>query len=183
MQIYKESKHWLHEYGLRLMTAMLAWLLCFPLAAGGDKKTEKAYKKQCKKEIKNLQSEGWKVYGTSQKLEDLLLSYYLELADGALPIHVQQDAPIMNVAMSKAKLMAQKMYGESIESIIKVQTQTEMTNVDTGDDVQSEERFRAIVQQKVEQRIKGFAPRITLTRNTKDGKVEVMQFYTYKLTE
>ena len=169
-----------HNRAAQWIAAMVLFLLCVPTFAG-DKKSEKAYRKQCKKEIKHLQAEGWKVYASPQSLEDALMPYYMELADGAKHICVQQEAGNVNLALSKAKLIAQKSYAEDIESIIKAEIVNEMKNVDTGDDVQSEERFQAIFKQKVDQRISGFAPRCTLTRNNKNGHVEVMQYYTYKL--
>ena len=183
MYFYKQTKQHPLKCGLRLMAATLALLLCLPLTAGGDKKAEKAYQKQCKKEIRRLQSEGWKVYGTPQTLEQVLMPYYMELADNAQYIHVQQEDANFNVALSKAKLMAQKMYGEAIESSIKAEIETEMANVDSGDGVKSEERFHAVLRQRVEQHIKGFVPRFTLIREAKNGHTEVQQFYTYKLTD
>ena len=178
-----QANHHTSRYGLLLITAILAWLFCMPLCAGNDKKSEKDCRKQCKKEVKRLQTEGWKVFGIGQALEEVLMSYYLEVADGALFIHVQQEGPNINVALSKAKIMAQKSYAEAIESVIKAEVETEMKNIDSSDDVKSEEHFRAVIQQKVDQHIQGFVPRFTLTREKKDGHVEVQQFYTYKFTD
>ncbi|MBO4800513.1 MAG: hypothetical protein J5545_01460 [Bacteroidaceae bacterium] len=166
---------------IRQATAVMLslFLLCTPSFADDNAKVEKACRKQCKQEVKRLQEEGWQVYGSSQTLEEVLLPYYLELAAGAQHITEKQSGPNINVALSKAKLFAQKQYAAAIESAVKAEVQNELANTE-ADSVQTEQRFRASYQSKVDQRIKDFVPRFTLTRKQADDKVEVIQYYTYK---
>ncbi len=174
---------WPARCARQLWMAVLAVMLMAPLAARAESKADKAYKKQCQKEIKRLQKEGWKVYGSPQTLEDVLMPYYQELANGAQYIQEQQTGNDVNVAMSKTRHFAEARYASIIESSVKAEMENEMKNVDSGNEVTSEETFRANFKSKVEKRIKGFKPRVTLTRRTDDGKVEVMQCYIYKLEE
>lgn len=179
----KSFIHRPHACVVRLVTALLACLLFFPLHASGDKKTEKAYLKLCKKEVKQLQADGWKVFGKSQALEEALLAYYMEQANGAQYIHVQQEGRNYNEALNRAKLEAQKSYAEAIESTIRVQVEAELKAAGTDDNAPSDNNFQAKFKQKVDQRVQELEPRLTLTREKKDGHVEVKQYYTYKLTD
>lgn len=172
---------WRAQGRMWLMALVAALFVVAPQSAKADGKTEKQYRKECKKEAKRLEKEGWKAVGTAQPIEELLVPYYMAVDSGASHIVELQTGPNINLVMRKAQTAAQARYAADIETSVKAQTETEMVNVISGDSVRSEERFRATSQAKTQQLLRKFAPRFTLTRETEDGKVEVMQFYTYQL--
>lgn len=140
----------------------------------------KELQKECKKICKELKSNGWKVYGKLQTLDDALKEHFRALEEGGdslLSITGLGSAKSANLAARKATNHATVQYasmkGSQIEGIIT----TKIATTQMSDEVKSQTSFDATHRTKVEQNVKALTPNLTVYRTLEDGTIEMQSFF------
>ena len=136
--------------------------------------TDKTLKKEYKGTLKELKKGGWKVFASTQSLDEAWEKYFLKRQnDGGTPIVGRGEASNNNVANSKARVDAVKEYTTMLETQIEAEHDVSFINKD-GETLQ---RFRSIVRANTEQCIRDMSPVLSLTRKVESGRYEMQLFY------
>lgn len=167
----------------RLYLFCLLVFLAFSASAfAQDGKLSKTLQKECKKQVKQLNKEGWTVWGKTQSVESALEAHYLEMQKSginAVSIEGRATAKTPNMAIRKATTNAQVQYSSMKGSEVRAATQTDISN-SSGAETESETRFNANYSSQTEAKIKGFNPTAIFSRTKKDGIYEVLALFIVK---
>ncbi|MBO6297152.1 MAG: hypothetical protein J6M54_06490 [Prevotella sp.] len=139
----------------------------------------KELRRECQKMTKQLNKEGWKVYGKKQTVDKALEEYYGKLgASGtvAYTIEGRGTANSVNIAVRKAQSNASAQYATMRESHVAGTSNINMTNTESSE-AHSETQFDASYTSSTEQQVKALVPTVTLYRENKDNTVEVMSLF------
>ena len=159
-----------------MMRLLVLLTLCFSFWAGitinAGSAENKRDKKEVKKKCKQLEDEGWGVYGQTTSLYDALLSFYLQSGEDQLQITGFGQAATEVLAVRKATIHASRQVatkkGTSVEGVGK----TVMTTTPDG----GTETLQNANASSTTQNVKQLTPLLSLTRRTYDGKVEAQVF-------
>jgi len=135
--------------------------------------------KAAKKEAKQLVKDGWKVWGSSQSMEQALDAHYVALTNGgteAFAVLGHGLSRSLNVAVSKAKNDATKQYASMKETKVDVMVDTRITN-EAGSDANSNIKLDATSRSQVSQNVKNFKPTVIIMRQLPDGSYEAQAYY------
>lgn len=167
----------------RLYLFCLLVFLAFSASAfAQDGKLSKTLQKECKKQVKQLNKEGWTVWGKTQSIESALEAHYLQMQESgieAVSIEGRGKAKTPNTAIRKATINAQVQYSSMKHSDVSGSTKTEITNT-SGAETESKTEFEADYTSHTESKIKGFNPTVILCRETKDSNYEVLALFVVK---
>ena len=164
------------------ISCLISILLFLSAALAGSSSTclagnkKKDVMKECKKICKQMQTEGWQVYGKAESLEDALTSYYQQIADCEEEVEtligrgVSKDAKI---AMSKAQHNLKAQYASMLNSNVSGDVNLKIDTEESDSEAKSNVDFDSTFEQNVNQRIGKLKPNLILSRQKADGKTEV----------
>jgi len=169
-----------------LKTVLVACVLfsAFPChqatAADGDK-LGKGLKKEYKRTVKQMKSEGWTVNGVSQSIEQVMETHFLRLQEvgtGALVIEGNGKAKTVTPAVKKAMVSAMSQYTTMRESAVSGRTEIQVTN-ESSDQDSSHTSFNASYVSSSKQTVRDFRPTVVLYRKLDDGTYEARALYVF----
>ena len=157
---------------------LLFGLACLHVSATGGDRLGSAYRKECKKAVKQLKKEGWSVNGVSQSLDNAMEAHYAvyeKVGKDGFVIEGHAQGKSLSVAVSKAMNDATRQYASMQESEIEGRTMIEMTN-ELSDEASTNTKMDASYVSSTRQRVKAFTPTVTLYRQ-QNGNYEVKILY------
>lgn len=163
----------------RIITICIALFLmsggCFA-DSPKSKELQKEYKRVCKE----LKSNGWKVYGKLQTLEDALKNHFRMLEEGGdslVSITGLGSAKSANLAARKATNHASTQYASLKGSEIVTTIDSDVETTQVGGEVETKTVFSATNRTSTNQNVKALNPNLTVYRTLKDGTVEMQAFF------
>lgn len=152
---------------------LLFGILLFVMSLSASSQiTDKALKKEYKETLKRFRKEGWKVYASSQSLDEGFERYYTKRQnEGGTPILGRGDGSNNNMANTKARVEAVREYASQLETKIEAETRISLSGAEDA------QHFRSIVKSKTEQCIRGMSPVLSLSRKVDSGKYEMLLYY------
>lgn len=169
-----------------LNTVFVACLLmlaipCHQAAASDGDKLGKGLKKEYKRTVKQLKSEGWIVHGVSQSIEQVMEQHFLRLEEvgtGALVIEGNGKAKNIMPAVKKAMVSAMSQYTTLRESAVEGRTEIQLSNQSSDRD-STHTSFNASYVSSSKQIVKDSRPTVVLYRKTNDGTYEARALYVF----
>lgn len=133
--------------------------------------------KECRKICKQLEKEGWTVYGAGSSLEESLTKYYQRQEAGHLySIIGTGEAKNINVAIRKATNNASIQYA-SMKGVQVEGTEVSKIQTSTSEDTDSgSETFTSSYVSSVNQNVKSLKPYVILQRQLSNKKIEVQVY-------
>ena len=141
--------------------------------------------KECKRQVRILQRDGWTVWGNPASLSEAMNDHYrvLEQAGlGATVVEGRGASKNQNVALQKARNNAAVQYAALRESRVESETNTSIVNKE-GAEAETQIRVEQHSTSSSEQHIKNMQPTVSLCRTLDDGTFEVRIFFVVKLLE
>lgn len=135
--------------------------------------------KESKKSAKNLQKEGWKVFGSSKSLQEVIEEHYriLRESNGKLmPMESRIEAKDVNHAIKRSQTDIARQRASMEKTTVAGDVGVKMVNVE-GDDVSSHVRSESHVRTSSEHRVKAQKPSAVFYRSLSNGNVEVIALY------
>jgi len=145
----------------------------------------KRMQKECKRQVRLLQRDGWTVWGNPVSLSEAMNDHYrvLEQAGlGATVVEGRGASKNQNVALQKARNNAAVQYAALRESRVESETNTSIVNKE-GAEAETQIRVEQHSTSSSEQHIKNMQPTVSLCRTLDDGTFEVRIFFVVKLLE
>ena len=168
---------------MKKFVIILAALFLIDGACFASSPKTKELQKECKRVCKELKSNGWKVYGKLQTLEEALKDHFRvleESGDSLLPITGFGSAKSANLAARRATNHATVQYASMKGSMVESTASTTINTTQASDEVTSKTVFDATHRTTTEQNIKAMTPNLTVYRTLADGTVEMQAFFLVK---
>lgn len=134
--------------------------------------------KEIKKMTKQMQEEGWKVFGNKTIKESLEAHYYAlsESNGNMVPIESVAKASDINVAIKKTQNYAARQYASMKETVVEGTTNTNIRNT-SGENESSSIQMESNFQSSTSQTIKSLVPSAVFYRTLSNGWVEVKSLF------
>ena len=164
----------------RFATIFVALFLLSTGECFANSPKSKMLQKECKRICKQLKSDGWKVYGKLQTLDDALKEHFRLLEEGGdslLSITGHGSAKSANLAALKAANHATMQYASMKGSEIKGIVNTQIQTAQVSDEVKSQTMFDATHRTTTQQTVKAMSPNLTVYRTLEDGTIEMQAFF------
>lgn len=169
--------------GLQVVAFCVHLPIC--LAQTPHVELSKRMQKECKRQVRLLQRDGWTVWGNPASLSEAMNDHYrvLEQAGlGATVVEGRGASKNQNVALQKARNNAAVQYAALRESRVESETNTSIVNKE-GAEAETQIRVEQHSTSSSEQHIKNMQPTVSLCRTLDDGTFEVRIFFVVKLLE
>ena len=161
---------------------LLVFLAFSTSASADDGKLGKTLQKECKKQVKKLNKEGWTVWGKTQSVESALEAHYLKMQESgidAVMIESNSTAKTANMAIRRATINAQVQYSSMKKSEVSATNHIKISTTN-GEEGENGTQFSSNSVSQTGAVIKGFNPTATFCRKTKDGIYEVLVLFIVK---
>jgi len=164
---------------MRTLQLSLLTALFFACCHVGTAQVKNGFDKECKKVCRQLQKDGWSVYGSTQSMDAVLLAYYKlqqEKGDRCRPLTGMGSGTTVAIALRRAVNNANVQYasmqGSQVNSRLEVTGAQEVTS----DTAAYSESLRSSSVSSVSQHVRSLSPNFTLVRQRSDGVVEVQAY-------
>lgn len=165
----------------KIIVILLAMTIVVPSVFAQNKTLEKALKKEYKTKMKEYNSSGWKIFGTSRSLDVALLTHYDKLTmlgdDGTEIVGIASNVKSKNVGHQVAINNACNTYAQIAGSHVKGRIVSDMAQ--NADDPNMEfDKFYAAYERLVDKEIKGeLKESYSVVKEVRSGLFEMQTYF------
>lgn len=154
-------------------------------AAAQSKALQKAMKKEYKLKMKEYETGGWKIFGTSHTLDVALLAHYDNLTkDGVTEVMGTAVSSNKNIGKDKVLMSACVTYAQKIGSNIKGRIVEDMGSVVSTEELAEFEHFYEAYENSIQAEIKGeLRNSYSIYRPVEIQGKEAYEFQTYYIVD
>ena len=164
----------------KLFIMLMAVCFMLPVANAQDKQMQKLITKQVKKKVKELEKEGYKIFGSTRTVEMALTKHYTTLeteGDKVTEVVGFSKAKSHNLASMAAQNAAANKYASDCGKQVKGRVLSDMA-LNSADESEEFEKFYAAYEGKVEQEIRGeLRSSFAVKKDNPDGSISVEAYY------